>query len=108
VPEAVELDHLLGERDAVVGGARPQHGQDGAELLARQRLGRAHTGELGEQDGGVVRDREAGHDVVDVSWVRLMKAASALVAAATGASTGVGVMRRSCSAALMAVPLVRG
>ena len=38
VAQAVELHHLLGQGDAVLGGLGPQHGQHRAQLLAGQRL----------------------------------------------------------------------
>ncbi len=57
VAQAVELDHLLGQLQAVLAGLGAQHREHRRQLLPGQRLGGADLGHLGHQDRGVRRGR---------------------------------------------------
>ena len=60
VAEAVEVDHLLRERDAFFGVLGAKHRQHGSKLFAGQRLLGSDDGALGKDHRGVFGNREAG------------------------------------------------
>ena len=60
VAQPVQLHHLLGQGDPVLGVLGPEHGQHRAQLLPGQRLVPADRTDLDQQDRGVLRHREPG------------------------------------------------
>ena len=60
VAEAIEVNHLLRERDAFFGVLGAKHGEHRGQLFAGERLLGSDDGALGEEHRGVFGHREAG------------------------------------------------